>query len=183
MTPSETLPVTLRGVTDTSPVEAYGSVARLLILDLLFVESPLSTTQIATMIPEAAGAIEVHMTALSTAGLVEGDDSAWMATDRPVYVDEDEDDLDALAAEDSMQHHRARLSRGWIDGRRSPAWANWSGAAISRSGSVRTTPEKLAQFNDRMNELFRDLEDQDGEPQWISIEAFPLRGALGLDPQ
>lgn len=170
--------------------------ARTRMLGILRVNGPATATMLAARLGLNSGATSYHLRQLAQHGFIVDDEERgngrerwWKAAHRMTQTDGDQlpDNEDAREAYDAYLQvvvsnyaeiiqrsveERAMLPDEW---RETTTYSDWV---------TRLTPAKAIEARDRIMALLSELQDDpDGEPFTYQLNAFPLPGQLGRDPE
>jgi hypothetical protein len=182
-------------------LRAAADPARFDLFEQLRVEGrPMSTAELARIVPDARGGIQAHLAALAEGEWIEhvggrGRSATWQARQVPIEwaVEDDSDPAVIQATEDlywiSLQRRISRIRRFDAE-RQTGAWpAEWVEAVISRDYSLWLTAADLEDLDDALAEVFERFRARssaskaaagerlpaDTELVFVTTSAFPLR--------
>ncbi|MGL5851501.1 MAG: winged helix-turn-helix domain-containing protein [Phycicoccus sp.] len=182
-------------------LRAAADPARMDLFDQLKAEGrPLSTAELARIVPEARGGIQAHLGALAEGGWIEhlggkGRAAMWQARRVPISLSGDDggdpavaralDDLSWIALQRRINRIR-RFDAERQTGEWSPAWVE---AHISRDYSLWLTAIDLDELDDALAEVFERFKERSAERKqaagervskdtelvFVTTSAFPVR--------
>jgi DNA-binding transcriptional ArsR family regulator len=170
--------------------------ARTRMLGILRVNGPATATMLAARLGLNSGATSYHLRQLAQHGFIVDDEERgngrerwWKAAHRMTQTDGDQfpDNEDAREAYDAylqvVVSNYAEIIQRSVE-ERAMLPDEWRETTTYSDRVTRLTPAKAIEARERIMTLLSELEDDpDGEPFTFQLNAFPLPGQLGRDPE
>ncbi|MFB7370501.1 winged helix-turn-helix domain-containing protein [Streptomyces sp. NPDC056222] len=170
-------------LTDPRALRAYAHPTRITLVGLLRRSGPFTATRAAELTGESVASCSYHLRILAKYGLVEvapggrGREKPWRATAR--YTDWPGDSEDATVAEaaDALssavaERYFERVLRAMEDRHRLPK--EWREAEMFGDSLLYLTPDELAAFGRRIDELLLPYEGRESDPSLRPETARPV---------
>lgn len=170
-------------LTDPRALRAYAHPTRMALVGLLRRSGPFTATRAAELTGESVASCSYHLRILAKYGLVEeaqggrGREKPWRATARYTEWPGDSEDASVAEAADALssavaERYFERVLRAMEDRHRLPR--KWREAEQFGDSLLYLTPEELAAFGRRVDELLRSYEARASDPSLRPEGARPV---------
>ncbi|WP_137989356.1 winged helix-turn-helix domain-containing protein [Streptomyces vilmorinianum] len=170
-------------LTDPRALRAYAHPTRMALVGLLRRSGPFTATRAAELTGESVASCSYHLRILAKYGLVEeasggrGREKPWRATARYTEWPKDSEDAAVAEAADVLsaavaERYFERVLRAMEDRHRLPR--EWREAEMFGDSLLYLTPDELAAFGRRIDELLRPYEVRESDPSLRPEGARPV---------